>query len=396
MPAETSTGARTLLIRPRGGMLVRDGRPFAATPGARAASLAWPLPSTIAGALRTRIGDDLGFDWRNGGPERALRLAVAGPLLAARGAHDLAWTTYLPAPRDALLARAEPEAEPLVYPLHPTRLADGAGCDLPHPALLPLQVPVSAKPDRGSAYWPLDALVAWLADPGTPVPQPLGCLGAMPRETRVHVAIDRERETAREGALFATERLVFADGHGIAGLDQARAMLCRVAGEAGWAPPTISYLTVGGERGLSEVHTGGDAAWPVLPDALLGSLEQSTRLRLVLATPAIFAGGWRPGWLDDSLEGSPPGLSGARLRLVAAAVGRREPVSGWDLVHRRPKAARFMAPAGSVYFFECLGGPLDAATIRHLWLGSICDAEQDRRDGFGLALPGNWHYAEGE
>jgi len=110
MLAEPSTGARTLLIRPRGGMLVRDGRPFAATPGARAASLAWPLPSTIAGALRTRIGDDLGFDWRNGGPERALRLAVAGPLLASRGAHDIRALVLVAAPEGiAALMAAHPD-----------------------------------------------------------------------------------------------------------------------------------------------------------------------------------------------------------------------------------------------------------------------------------------------
>lgn len=44
------------VIEPRDPLIARDGRPFDAAPGARAASLPFPLPSTIAGAVRTRAG----------------------------------------------------------------------------------------------------------------------------------------------------------------------------------------------------------------------------------------------------------------------------------------------------------------------------------------------------
>lgn len=46
------------IVEPRDPLLLRDGRPFQATPGARAYTLDFPYPSTLAGAVRTRAGRD--------------------------------------------------------------------------------------------------------------------------------------------------------------------------------------------------------------------------------------------------------------------------------------------------------------------------------------------------
>ncbi|HZQ09120.1 MAG TPA: type III-B CRISPR module-associated Cmr3 family protein, partial [Anaerolineae bacterium] len=46
------------LIEPRDPLIFRDGRPFNPTPGARAISLPFPYPSTLAGAVRTRVGQN--------------------------------------------------------------------------------------------------------------------------------------------------------------------------------------------------------------------------------------------------------------------------------------------------------------------------------------------------
>jgi CRISPR-associated protein Cmr3 len=57
----------------------------------------------------------------------------------------------------------------------------------------------------------------------------------------------------------------------------------------------------------------------------------------------------------------------------------------------RPKPSRRLVPAGSVYFLKLDGS--DAAIDQFIdatWLQAISDDEQDRRDGFGLALFGAW------
>jgi CRISPR-associated protein Cmr3 len=114
----------------------------------------------------------------------------------------------------------------------------------------------------------------------------------------------------------------------------------------------------------------------------------------MLVTPALFERGWLPGWLDESLQGSPPGHARLKLRLCAASLERWQPFSGWDLQSRNrhsagaARAIRRMVPSGSLYWFKVLEG--DADTIAKLWLSPVSDQEQDRRDGFGLAAPGVW------
>ncbi|MCF6192383.1 MAG: type III-B CRISPR module-associated protein Cmr3, partial [Candidatus Hydrothermae bacterium] len=47
---------QTWMALPHDSLIFRDGRPFTAVPGARAKTLPFPFPSTIAGAIRTRSG----------------------------------------------------------------------------------------------------------------------------------------------------------------------------------------------------------------------------------------------------------------------------------------------------------------------------------------------------
>ena len=145
-------------------------------------------------------------------------------------------------------------------------------------------------------------------------------------------------------------------------------------------------------------------------------------VRMVLATPALFEHGWKPAWIDrTSRKGSPPGLDGVQLELVSAAVPRRVAVSGWDLTNNdrpkavsgwdltnngRPKPVRYAAPAGSVYFFNVLEGSNPEVLAKQGWLASISDTESsattgdvinnNRHDGFGMALWGTWSPKEQE
>lgn len=386
--------AHTLLLRPRAPFIARDARPFSADPGARAMTLDWPLPQTLAGAIRTHVGEAMEFDWRKGGPALARGIAVEGPLLVGRHSDQDDWEVYLPTPGDALLVKGQPR------PVRPDEdLPEGAGCNLPE-GLLPLRSDAAEKPDASEAFWSLSDQVEWLADPAPSSP-PRQTVRALPREVRVHIGMEPGQRTAREGALFSTAGLVFQDTPYQAESEHpwalrrlagpALGMLCRVIGApAAWAPAPALF-PMGGERRLVDVQPN-TVAWPALPDALRHALIGRQRLRLQLATPALFgAAGWRPDWVDaQSLRGSPPGLPDLTLRLISAAVGRRIPVSGWDLEKRAPKSVRFAAPAGSVYFFSVVGGPLTADQVTRVWLRSLVSDPQDRRDGFGLAVPGTW------
>ncbi|MBA2276139.1 MAG: hypothetical protein H0W06_00120, partial [Chloroflexia bacterium] len=397
----------TILLRPRDPIIVRDARPFAAEAGARAFTLPWPLPRTIAGTLRSHVGNTAAprFRWTGAGadgPERALRIEVHGPLLAAREAGEQDWTIYVPAPRD------------VVHFTHPSTLADrdlagradflalrpetnsttsdqpGSGCLWPEngPDLRPLTVANDYKPDADAPeFWSLADVCHWLTttdrarwrarvDEQRP---PRACLPALDRQTRTHVKIERRTGTGEEGRLFSTEALTFndwprdehsprgvnvsapggGDGSGPGPRSQPElALVARLQTTESW-DQTPAFVPLGGERRLAVVEPGV-VAWPA---PSLPSSEQLTGargIRLQLLTPAIFTDGWRPGWLA---AGAPPSLDRdtCSLRLVGAAVGRRVPVSGWDLSQSGNQGARatdFAVPAGSVFFFEVVRGAL--------------------------------------
>jgi CRISPR-associated protein Cmr3 len=122
------------------------------------------------------------------------------------------------------------------------------------------------------------------------------------------------------------------------------------------------------------------------------ALSSASKIRMVLATPAVFSDGWKPAWLDESLVGTPPGANGA-LKLVGMSIERWRAVSGWSLANlpnqpRGPKPVKRVVPTGGVYFFEVIDG--SASELADRWLEPVSDDEQDRRDGFGLAVWGTW------
>ena len=125
------------------------------------------------------------------------------------------------------------------------------------------------------------------------------------------------------------------------------------------------------------------------PRSWLDRIAHAGGCCLTLLTPAVFSAGYRPGWLDKELIGSPPGVPGLRLQLRAAAVARWQPHSGWDLARCQPRSSRKLASAGAAYWFRILGNA-DRNELKALWLACVSDLEQDRRDGFGLVLPSPW------
>jgi CRISPR-associated protein Cmr3 len=374
-------------ITGRDPLLFRDGRPFADELGALSArTLRMPHPGTLAGFLRTRLGNLLGWQWNSDDAARARRISVAGPLLSCDR------RVLFPAPADAVVHKGAGSSAVAVMTLRPAAPPPGAGCDIPD-GLLPLQVTEDQKPEPGYLYWPADPMLAWLASStgdGVRVPEPL----AGPEvEARTHVAVDHARGTIREGRLFTTEGLAFGTSDRNKGFDYLEwSLLARVTGRDvggfhGLAP-------FGGEGRLAYVESAEPQSWPQASPTLAERLQGGTRVRMVLATPACFAYGWKPGWLDAMLTGAPPSAPGVRLQLVSAAVPRRAAVSGWDYETKRPKAVRWLVPAGAVYFFTVVGG--DPATLaRSAWLESVCDDEQDRSDGYGLAVWGVWAPADG-
>jgi len=382
-----------LQVTPHDPVIARDGRPFGVGQGNRMRGLPWPLPSVVAGAFRTTlVKANPELDFAGDMPQRLMQVAVAGtfPVCANK--------LYLPAPNDCVAApNDDGNTIKTVYRLSPDEgYADG--CDLPE-GLKPVMLPTNVedfKPADIPAWWPADKYVDWLL--GRDVQFDGSFLKPPVQETRDHVKLDPDLGSAAEGQIFSTTGLNvshlprfdpkkeskfearFAEVSLSVRVDDRASLLKLNKNVNMWHP-------LGGERRLVhwQKQPSGISDWNC-PDPIRNALQATTKVRMILATPAIFKHGWKP-----DLEHGP--LKDCGLTLVGASVGRWKAVSGWSLADtkdqkRGPKPIRRMVPSGSVYFFTVNQG--SAGKLAERWLESVSDHEQEQRDGFGLAIWGTW------
>ena len=386
-------------IRPRDPLFARSASPFTADPGAQATTLDWPLPQTIAGALRTHIGEARRIDWSDEIERKQINsIAVHGGFLIERGVDDAGWMPFFPAPHDAHIFHDETTGNPGIHAVRPKPLNSGEGVNFPRNnglTLEPLNIEHDEKPLPGYDLWSLNDINTWLLDLEQPAP-PARHRGRLAQETRMHVTVESTTGTAKEGHLFATSGIAFSPTtFKTPEREMARqAMLCQITTPDDIGPlETPSYFTLGGEQ--RQARLGPKPALSVnpwdVPKAIVEALAGQTTFRLQLVTPALFRTGWYPGWISQAhRDRFPDVVKGLNCSLESAIVGRRVPVSGWNLRQICERPLRYAAPAGSVYFLS-VPAPLTIDQIKALWLAPISDGRFDREDGYGLAIPGVWN-----
>lgn len=374
------------LIVPRDPLIFRDGKPFVSTPGERANSMSFPFPSTLAGAIRTRSGTDpqIGFDVKQ--IDKLLEKSVRGPILVELDSDGNILERYFPAPSDALLVKHEKDQEVLRYALAPIN-QPGTFTDLSELALVGPGSQIKDKPYKNAPrYWKWSAIESWLLkamDSTEPVnPQILG-LDDLHRDQRTHVSIDPAIQASQEGALFQTRGLEFTRAilNDEKRMKNAHSLALAFATDAELSPG-MGFL--GGERRVAQWCK----AQNVLPvseklASIRNEINTSRHCRLILATPAFFSRGYLPDYLEKQFG----------VKVIAAALSRYQTISGWDYAKPNggePKPTRRLVPAGSVYFLDLEHVKNIDEFFDGVWLKTISDDEQSRRDGFGLALLGTW------
>ena len=380
------------IIEPRDPLIVRDGRPFGPNPGARAATLAFPFPSTVVGGLRHKAGLDAQGVFDQSQISRVLELGIRGPLLVRLNDDDAIVEWLPPAPADALVLEQEPYDESNIriqqlIPLPGTVLSNIPDGLQPIGQRNPLPNKASS---RAPHFWRMKRFLDWLAAPGDTPAEPLTPLGVgkLATDARTHVSVQPESLTAREGALFQTQGLVFTEA------DRTRLALACFFEDNGASYTTPNFngglAALGGERRLMRWMHGATLPNAKVATAMREQIIAQRRARVVLLTPAVFVDGYRPQleWVRG----------GATAKLYAALVQRAQVVSGWDMradngpgrSPGKPKPTRRLAAAGSVYFVSWETEQEATAWLDATWMQNVSDDAQDCRDGFGLAVYGVW------
>lgn len=370
-----------------------------------------PPPSLFAGAFRSAIlgresavigrfvqqgdaGDDrldtaLGtWNPETGAVTKSGQFRVAWVTLAgskiARGIEAVAPVFPLPADLVKLkdgFAQLKPSAAP---PL----VADGR--ELPSVAVLHTQK--QTKPE-GGVYLSQTGWQRHLAGQ-TPeaVTDGVKATDLHTRDPRLGIGLNAGTGTVESGLIYTTEGYAFSPPAGPNRSDRptapfsASGFLVGIAGADGLLPET-GLLRLGGD-GRSARYRRMDYQPPAPP---LDAIACDGRFRLILATPGLFAEGWLPSGVRREGAEYRWRVGDCTARLVCAAVPRREVVSGWDLLAWCPKDAERVAPAGSVYWFEDLQGPIDKLVewvAGGLWLDN--SNYKRRAEGYNLAWLARW------
>ncbi|HBW50502.1 MAG TPA: CRISPR-associated protein Cmr3 [Herpetosiphon sp.] len=408
------TTQQAWLIEPRDPLIVRDGRPFNNTPGARAYTQSFPPPSVLAGVIRsqTAYASKLQFtrnsdDNRHQG-NKLQPIQIYGPVLVEllEPNEANAEAEFLcPAPADALLFEPESKIEdkpsesvPWLRRLIPIQAPAKLVSDFNELGLVGLVEPDPRKPAKEQPhFWYWKRFLQWLQDPAGLIDQTqtaavqkstdLGIQG-LPIDQRTHVEIKPDSQQAEDGRLFQTRGLSFTQANDQR-LAEARRLALYVHADyrdtTGLTIPQPSIAPLGGERRLARWEPT-ERQLPACDQAILDAIVKANACRVILLTPAMFAKGYRPTWLFEDPRGVQP-------KLAAIAIKRAQGISGWDLAIHKPKPTRRLAPAGTVFFLtfpEKENSAAIEAWVRNYWMHCISDAEQDRRDGFGLAVLGAW------
>jgi CRISPR-associated protein Cmr3 len=354
------------LLHPRAPLVFGTGKPMDF--GVGGDTLRFPMPSTVAGALRAAFAAAAGKVPDAFAAECAAT-RFGPPLLMRVPADGSAGTVLLPRPADAAYVGGT------VVPLVPREDAIDGVTDT-DAGLLPLalQTPTRAKADEAPAWWNAHALAAWLAQrapaaPGDTAP-------ALPLATRTHVTIDPDTGAASDGGLFRSGGIEFGPQPWGAGGGAFHALAVSTDGSTGLVQ---AHRRLGGEgRPVRIEPFQPPAQWPC---AVPPGIVQAKRIRLVLISPAVFAAG---GSMPDGFTADGSGYTGTvadvRLRIYACALERAAGYSGWR--PGGPGRAWRAVPAGTVYWCEVLEGNPES-----LWNRSLCQPEWSA-DGWGHALVG--------
>lgn len=383
-----------LFIEPSDVWLFRNAKPFTAGADHRAASRFPPPPTTIQGAIRSKVLLERGVslaDYGKGTPtpetEAAARVIgwpssqelpfrLAGPFLARREESGGTITQLYPPPADLAQTKTAVGGDRRFVCLRPLQETpfqtdlDRAGGDL-------LWAATTERLTAPEGWLTEQQFHTYLVDPETLVAQ-LNQTRVNPnealvpehrlfvREPRFGIALEHGVRRPAEGMLFEVEYIRPRQGVGL--------VVDIGPNEGNEAPAIVQAFGPPGRCGVMAL--GGEsraARWEVIdaePPAPLAPLHG--RFKVVLLTPALFTKGWEAENWDSFFSG--------HVELRAAAVGAPESISGWDIARRRPKAARPVVPVGSVYFFESR----EPVTFR----GAFTDANAHL--GFGQIATGGW------
>lgn len=361
-------------------LMFRDSKPFTAGQNFTARSTFPPHPRTMQGVIRTHILDGEGADFAKfaseqekeaikrvvGSPSKFGELALIGPFVARRTGTDQRVVRLFRPPLDLLQKKPNPD-----NPSKP---------DNPYVVLQPKCVSRLCTNNPFKEWVPLlhnydevDEVEGWLEEhqlvnylQGNSIEGVVETKNLYHTEARVGLGLDYSKRRGAESQFYHAEFIrPHSDSNATTGL------LVGTDNDDGLIKD--GPIAIGGEGRTGTIRAAG-----YQPQNLI--TERQGRVKVILLTPAYFTGGYKPASWERFV--------GKEAKLVALAIGKPQVISGWDLANKRPRPARHLVPAGSVFYFE------DAALTDAAFTESPTPEAEETygKMGFGAIATAKWDY----
>jgi len=356
-------------------LFFRDGKPFSMGDETWADGMFPPNPTVIRGALRSlwfSRNPQAFQNFKKDGVDPTKDLSIKG--IAIRRRVNGFVEDLLPAPRDLVITNPDSkQAEFLSIEEYPDSAASS----------LSLKSYFTYKDDKKvnsieSAFLEKQSFMRYLALQGKF--QITSVEDIITSEPKVGIGRNNTSLTAEEGQLYRVDmkRLQTVGG-------QDASCISLLVDYDNFDLPETGFFKLGGEGKVVSYRK----AEPFLPDPRI-SLNEDNCFKLVLLTPAIFENGWKAKWMEDSTA-MKERLGDLKIELVAAAIGGKQAVSGFDMKTRKDKETKYAVPAGSVYVLKILNENLDKAVeekLRKAFKSPVSDDTEYIKQGFGVAVIG--------
>jgi len=377
-----------LKIYPFDTWFFRESRPHDAAGASELSSLFPPPVRTLAGALRTFLGDQMQIDWNtlqckssNFNFEKSLGNAEHLGALQLNGA----WICYqgkrlYPAP--LYLMQKEASLQRLL-------IGNAVRCDLGS-VRLP-EMPKDCEGYKGlEQYWVTAAGMRLCLEGKVPNAHELIKTDALfSHEARLGIARDNQQRKVLDGKLYQTQHLRLKDDvHIELEAKNLEASLLEVLS----SQAKNSILRLGGEGRMASVQASLQAEpLPFIKP------KRSGTLLIHFITPADFNGAMFPENFTKKEQNGQTiwqgQLNGIELNIEAAVIGKAHREGGWDMKKHRPRPVKSYIPAGSAWFCRLIN-PQEYLQLHEKLHGQCIGSETEY--GRGQILIGEWNDSNGK
>jgi CRISPR-associated protein Cmr3 len=364
-------------IIPNDILFFRNEKPYDTGESTYAETMDMFYPSTVYGALRSKILFDYCKDYGKFKSGKAGRLTEVIGTPQRYGSLRIEalglWKNdkpYFPVPEDLVKGKSETEDEEKIFSLTMIK-SDQWQSNLPVEYSLISQNSNRVEPPQCSYISNLQ--LEWYLNSELDNKLTDNKEEFFEKEYRTGILMDFNRRNAEEGYLYTRDVLRFMNGCGF---------YIKTKGEDDLLAKD-SLIKLGGDMRSCELKYLNNTGEIELKDETKEKIIDTGLFKIYLMTPAIFKKGWLPENTNSSLEWE---LSdNLKAKILTAAVGKYDTASGWDIASNSPKTGYRTVPAGSVYYCKALND-LTASIIEDLNGSTVSDVKS--KEGFGIIYIG--------